>query len=264
MLNENKRLDKRNKEVMLLNTQVTNEKDRLSREKMEAVEEKNLTKSGVSALTREIEYLRSEVDKENAFRDVRVVVAERVVEGDGGGVDDGRLETAAFDGSVQVVEVFRADRDDTDFEFTAALSHQLVIPDSFREREGDRLLGFEADDFVDLVLAERGKFDEFGDEELAGDGIVHWLIGCLEGTGECANRIRQGGATRTVSSWITGHFREGILLQQQGTFGTETEARHADALRSQIKSENRFFFRHRGWCLERRLRFPSNRKAIRS
>ena len=59
MLNENKKLDKRNKEVMLLNTQVTNEKDRLSREKMEAVEEKNLTKSGVSALTREIEYLRS-------------------------------------------------------------------------------------------------------------------------------------------------------------------------------------------------------------
>jgi hypothetical protein len=59
LLNENKKLDKRNKEVMLLNTQVTNEKDRLSREKMEAVEEKNLTKSGVSALTREIEYLRS-------------------------------------------------------------------------------------------------------------------------------------------------------------------------------------------------------------
>jgi chromosome segregation ATPase len=64
LLNENKMLDKRNKEVSLLNTQITNEKDRLSREKMEAVEEKNLTKSGVSALTREIEYLRSQVDKE--------------------------------------------------------------------------------------------------------------------------------------------------------------------------------------------------------
>jgi hypothetical protein len=64
LLNENKRLEKHNKEVMLLNTQVTNEKDRLSREKMEAVEEKNLTKSGVSALTREIEFLRSQVEKE--------------------------------------------------------------------------------------------------------------------------------------------------------------------------------------------------------
>lgn len=58
LTNENKMLEKRNKEVSLLNTQLTNEKDRLAREKMEAVNEKNLTKSGVSALTREIEYLR--------------------------------------------------------------------------------------------------------------------------------------------------------------------------------------------------------------
>ncbi len=58
LTNENKMLEKRNKEVSLINTQLTNEKDRLAREKMEAVNEKNLTKSGVSALTREIEYLR--------------------------------------------------------------------------------------------------------------------------------------------------------------------------------------------------------------
>lgn len=57
-------LEKRNKEVSLINTQLTNEKDRLAREKMEAVNEKNLTKSGVSALTREIEYLRKQVDAE--------------------------------------------------------------------------------------------------------------------------------------------------------------------------------------------------------
>jgi chromosome segregation ATPase len=57
-------LEKRNREVSLINTQLTNEKDRLAREKMEAVSEKNLTKSGVSALTREIEFLRKQVDGE--------------------------------------------------------------------------------------------------------------------------------------------------------------------------------------------------------
>ena len=36
----------------------------MAREKMEAIDEKNITKSGVNALTREIEYLRKQVDNE--------------------------------------------------------------------------------------------------------------------------------------------------------------------------------------------------------
>jgi hypothetical protein len=42
--NENRMLEKRNKEVSLLNTQLNNEKDRMAREKMEAINEKNITK----------------------------------------------------------------------------------------------------------------------------------------------------------------------------------------------------------------------------
>lgn len=57
-MNENKMIEKRNKELTLLNTQLANEKDRMAREKMEAINEKNVTKASVSALTREIEYLR--------------------------------------------------------------------------------------------------------------------------------------------------------------------------------------------------------------
>ena len=41
-----------------------NDKDRMAREKMEALHEKNLTKAGVNAMTREIEYLRKQVDYE--------------------------------------------------------------------------------------------------------------------------------------------------------------------------------------------------------
>lgn len=59
-------VEKKNKEVTLINTQLANEKDRMARDKLEAVNEKNLTKSGVSALTREIEYLRKQVDAEKA------------------------------------------------------------------------------------------------------------------------------------------------------------------------------------------------------
>jgi hypothetical protein len=40
------------------NNSLLNDKDRLAREKMEAMNEKNITKAGVNALTREIEYLR--------------------------------------------------------------------------------------------------------------------------------------------------------------------------------------------------------------
>lgn len=38
----------------------------MAREKMEALNDKNLTKSGVNALTREIEYLRKQVEAEKA------------------------------------------------------------------------------------------------------------------------------------------------------------------------------------------------------
>jgi hypothetical protein len=38
----------------------------MAREKMEALNEKNTTKAGVNALTREIEYLRKQVDSEKS------------------------------------------------------------------------------------------------------------------------------------------------------------------------------------------------------
>jgi hypothetical protein len=40
------------------NKQLVNDKERLNRLKNEAIADKNLTKTGVNALTREIEYLR--------------------------------------------------------------------------------------------------------------------------------------------------------------------------------------------------------------
>jgi hypothetical protein len=48
------------------NNGLFNDKDRMAREKMEALNEKNITKAGVNALTREIEYLRKQVDSEKA------------------------------------------------------------------------------------------------------------------------------------------------------------------------------------------------------
>lgn len=38
----------------------------MAREKMEALNDKNITKAGVNALTREIEYLRKQVDLEKS------------------------------------------------------------------------------------------------------------------------------------------------------------------------------------------------------
>jgi hypothetical protein len=56
--NKLKQLEKENKGLMRENTQIMNDRDKMSREKMEALTEKNITKAGVNALTREIEYLR--------------------------------------------------------------------------------------------------------------------------------------------------------------------------------------------------------------
>jgi hypothetical protein len=39
---------------------LTNEKDRLAKEKLEIQNEKNITRAGVNALTREIEFLRKQ------------------------------------------------------------------------------------------------------------------------------------------------------------------------------------------------------------
>jgi len=48
------------------NSTLMNDKDRMAREKMEALNEKNITKAGVNALTREIEYLRKQTDGEKS------------------------------------------------------------------------------------------------------------------------------------------------------------------------------------------------------
>ena len=44
LTNENKMLEKTNKETSLQNTQLANQKDIMAREKLDAVNEKNLTK----------------------------------------------------------------------------------------------------------------------------------------------------------------------------------------------------------------------------
>ena len=59
-------IEKENKSLKRDNTSLLNEKDRMHREKMEALGEKNITKAGVNALTREIEYLRKQVESEKA------------------------------------------------------------------------------------------------------------------------------------------------------------------------------------------------------
>ena len=64
MNNKIRELEAENKKKKILNLQLTNDKDRIIREMKEAEYEKNITKSGVNALTREIEYLRKQTDNE--------------------------------------------------------------------------------------------------------------------------------------------------------------------------------------------------------
>ena len=64
--NKVKMIEKENKSLKRDNTSLLNEKDWTHREKMEALGEKNITKAGVNALTREIEYLRKQVESEKA------------------------------------------------------------------------------------------------------------------------------------------------------------------------------------------------------
>ena len=56
--------EKRNKDLNRMNNGLSNDKDRITREKKDAEHEKFITKAGVNALTREIEYLRKQTDNE--------------------------------------------------------------------------------------------------------------------------------------------------------------------------------------------------------
>ena len=56
--------EKRNKDLNRQNNGLSNDKDRITREKKDAEHEKFITKAGVNALTREIEYLRKQTDNE--------------------------------------------------------------------------------------------------------------------------------------------------------------------------------------------------------
>jgi hypothetical protein len=62
MRNKLREYEKKNKDLNRMNYGLTNDKDRVTREKKEAEYEKNLTKNGVNALTREIEHLRRDTD----------------------------------------------------------------------------------------------------------------------------------------------------------------------------------------------------------
>lgn len=57
-------MEKENKQLRRENTSLLNDKDRMARERQEAIHEKNITKAGVNALTREIEYLRKQTEQE--------------------------------------------------------------------------------------------------------------------------------------------------------------------------------------------------------
>lgn len=58
--NKLRQFEKENKVLNRKNNTLTSEKDRLAKEKLEIQNEKNITKTGVNALTREIEYLRKQ------------------------------------------------------------------------------------------------------------------------------------------------------------------------------------------------------------
>jgi chromosome segregation ATPase len=62
--NKLKQLEKESKDINRENHGLMTDKDRMAREKMEALNEKNITKAGVNALTREIEYLRKQTESE--------------------------------------------------------------------------------------------------------------------------------------------------------------------------------------------------------
>lgn len=62
MRNKIRELEKSNKELSRSNNGLLYDKDRVTREKNEAVYQKDLTKGGVNALTREIEHLRKATD----------------------------------------------------------------------------------------------------------------------------------------------------------------------------------------------------------
>ena len=58
--------EKKNKDLNRMNYGLTNDKDRVTREKKDAEHEKQITKAGVNALPREIEYLRMQTDSEKS------------------------------------------------------------------------------------------------------------------------------------------------------------------------------------------------------
>jgi len=57
-------LEKENKGYKRDNNQLQHDREKFAREKNEATNDKNITKAGVNALTREIEYLRKQTEME--------------------------------------------------------------------------------------------------------------------------------------------------------------------------------------------------------
>jgi len=60
--NKLKQYEKQNQQLNRANNTMLNEKDRLAKEKLDIQNEKNITRAGVNALTREIEYLRKQTE----------------------------------------------------------------------------------------------------------------------------------------------------------------------------------------------------------
>ena len=106
---------------------------------------------------------RTDIDDQGTAADVAIVIAESVIDGHRGDIDDGGLEARRLDRVIDIVEQVGLDGDNDDFHLSGiATVHELVVPDHFIDRIRDVLLRLEGHDLIDLLFTDRRKLDEPG------------------------------------------------------------------------------------------------------
>ena len=197
----------------------------------------------------EVAGLRPDVEEHGAFLQVRVVIAEGIVEGGGRGIDELGAHATAGDGFADLVERVSLDGDEDDFFFNVIAWENLPIPDDFIDRERENLLGLEANQLVDILLIERRQLDEAVEHGLAGEGVAGLELADLQALGEFLDGqldLRLAGRfCRRVRQDAGGRV---FLKNKTSAFG-EGENSHRDALGTDVECDDRLLLSHDIGCV---------------
>ena len=187
--------------------------------------------------------LGSDIDQQSAFLQIRVIIAQRIVERSRCGVHQTRSQTGFGNDGVQVIERLGLNGHQNDFGVDSARFQLFPVPNNLIDGEGNVLLRFEFHQLVHSFVLERRELDEANEDRLSSKGVCRLLAAELQALGEffdcqldLRNASRLGRRIGEDTSCPVGFQNQVILGGGENT--------HGNPLRANVQCDDRLCVSH--------------------